>query len=399
MKKKLSIFFLQIKLAFKSLPVILLGMSCFAGLIVLMAFAGNKMLGSDTDNSKMNIALVMNDDSTLMDMAVSFVLQEDVVEEMCNLQEMTEEEALEALKRGEIIGVLIIPPDYLTGILNGTNVPARIILADAGDNSQSAVFREMIDSAITDIATAQSAIYAAGDLCNVTGYGDAAECMNYLNRTLLMYALGRNEYYETDAISEVGDLPVMWFYVAGGIVLLLLFSGIICGEMFKKENDALNVSLKRSGLSMQFMALAKLTGVSLVFFVILCMAYVVAAIAGIIKVSVVSLPGLAVLVITVFSINLLIFQMIDNKAAAALVNFIVTVLMMFLSGNIMPEIFLPNIVNKIGMVMPTGWLVDLCGQIMLGSVRADTILICSGYGILFVAMTMIYLNVQERRKG
>lgn len=399
MKKKLKIFLLQIKLAFKSLPVILLGMSCFAGLIFLMAFAGSKLISGGQETSKMNVALVVNDDSSIMDMAISFVLQEDIVEEMCNLQEMTEEEALAALEKGEVIGVLIVPPDYLAGILNGANIPARIILANAGDGSQSAVFREMIDSAITDIATAQSAIYAISDLCHVTGIGNAGESMNYLNSTLLLYALGRNEYYDVDVISEVGDLPVVYFYVAGGIILLLMFSGIICGEMLKKEGEALTISLKRMGISIRLLAVAKLIGVSVTFSIILMAAYLIAAVKGVFSISFGALAGIVIIVFAVFSINLLIFQVTDDKAVGALVNFIVTVLMMFLSGNIIPKIFLPEIVNSIGSLMPTGRLVNLCGQVLMGSVQVKELLACGGYGILFVMVTMICLRMQDRKKG
>lgn len=397
MKKKTTLFFLQMKLAFSSIPVILAGTLVLTAIIVLAAFAGVKLLSNEENTEKMRVALVIQDESKYTKMALTYLFEEESVKEMCDFVEMSEEEAGEALNLGEVFAVVIIPKDFLAGVLNGTNIPARIVLKDSGMHTQSGYFQELVNAAATDLAMAQSAVYAVDDLCRVTGIDAIAESEEYLNVNLFMYALRRNTYYGQIEYSDTGDLTTVEFYAASGIVLLLLLSGVTCCDILKRDNAALLRSLNRMEVRPWLMATSKLAGVMAVYGGMLLLVYMIMAVLKKVPFSLPALVGIVVVVFAIFALNLLIFQITDSKMAGAMILFMGSIVMLFVSGNFLPEIMLPEGVNAIGNVMPTKYITRLCGQILTGEMMGETLGICALWGAAFLALTILYQKTLELR--
>ena len=63
LNKILLFFSLQIKAAFRMIPVILATTACFASITGLAAFAGTKLLYSGSHKEPLNVALVLPEDS------------------------------------------------------------------------------------------------------------------------------------------------------------------------------------------------------------------------------------------------------------------------------------------------------------------------------------------------
>lgn len=397
MKKKTTLFFLQMKLAFSSIPVILAGTLVLTAIIVLAAFAGVKLLSNEENTEKMRVALVIQDESKYTKMALTYLFEEESVKEMCDFVEMSEEEAGEALNLGEVFAVVIIPKNFLAGVLNGTNIPARIVLKDSGMHTQSGYFQELVNAAATDLAMAQSAVYAVDDLCRATGIDAIAESEEYLNVNLFMYALRRNTYYGQIEYSDTGDLTTVEFYAASGIVLLLLLSGVTCCDILKRDNAALLRSLNRMEVRPWLMATSKLAGVMAVYGGMLLLVYMIMAVLKKVPFSLPALVGIVVVVFAIFALNLLIFQITDSKMAGAMILFMGSIVMLFVSGNFLPEIMLPEGVNAIGNVMPTKYITRLCGQILTGEVMGETLGICALWGAAFLALTILYQKTLELR--
>ncbi len=391
--KKIRIYFgLQLKTVIKMLPVILLGTVVLSVLLFGGVLAADKMLAGQQESSVMKVALVVHDDNKYTDIALNMLVNEENIKELCSFEEMSEAKAIEALASGKVTAAVVIPENFLAGVLNGTNIPARIVLPDGNGFSRSLAFRELVSAGASDLATAQAAIYAVDDLCRVAGIDAIAESEDYLNKKLFFYALGRNKYYDVQEVAKTGDLTVVEFYLASGLVMFLLFGGVICGKFFVRENQALSVCLGRAGISGSMIVCAKLFSVSLVYFVMLAIAYCACCIAGVVAFAPMALVGILAVVVSVAAINIFVFRMTDNVVTGSIVLFVGTIVMMFVSGNIIPEVFLPELVNRIGYFMPTKWLAGLTGQVLCGEPVVLDILIVMGIGAAFAA-----LSIPERR--
>lgn len=372
-----------LKLAIKFIPAILLGTLILSALVAGTAFAGMKLLSTEENTDKISVALVVKDDNTYTQMALSYLLEEESIKEMCSFTEMTEDAAQKALKSGQVFAVVIIPENFMVNVLHGGDVTAQVVLSDKGTTSQSKVFQKMIQSGASDLITAQAAIYAVDDLCIATGIDAIQESEEYLNVNLLKYALRRNAYFGKNIISDTGELSVAQFYAAGGIVLLLMLSGITCGELLKREEGVFVSSVYRMGIRPYSVLLAKLLGTSAVYTGVFYVVYAAASWGRVIPFTWMGLLAAAVVILTVFSVNLLVFQAAGGKMAGTLAGFIVTIVMMFLSGNFIPASFLPKLVNDIGNIMPAKWITALCGQILTGEILPRNLVIC---GLITVIM-------------
>ncbi len=391
--KKIRIYFgLQLKMVMKMIPVILLGTLVLSVLLISGVIAADKMLDKPKDASVMEVALVVCDDNKYTDIALNMLVNEENIKELCHFSEMSEAEAVEALSSGKVTAAVVIPENFLAAVLNGTNIPARIILPDGNGFSQSIAFRELVSAGASDLATAQASIYAVGDLCRAAGIDSITDAEDYLNKKLFLYALGRNKYYDRQEVAKTGDLSVVEFYVASGLVMFLLFGGVICGEYLRKDNQAVSVCLGRAGIGRGMTVCAKLFSVSLVYFLLLLAVYCGCCASGVITFVPVAILGILVVVVSVFAINLLVFRLSDSVVTGSIVLFVGTIVMMFVSGNIIPEVFLPGIVNKIGCFMPTKWIVGLAGQVLCGEVVAADLMIVMAIGAVCTAF-----SVAERR--
>lgn len=131
---------------------------------------------------------------------------------------------------------------------------------------------------------------------------------------------------------------------------------------------------------------------------IIYVAYAISVMTGFVKFSYLSIPGIVVVVMSAFSISMFIFSLSDNIESQALLLFVVTIVMMFVSGNIIPEVFLPDIVRKIGKFMPGKYIAQLMGQIISGQIIPSEIIRCLLYGTIFLALSTIVLHISEAGK-
>lgn len=384
-----------LKLALKSIPVILLGTLVFTAFIAGTAFAGMKLLATKENTDKIPVALVVKDDNTYTRMAISYLLEEESIKEMCSFTEMTEEEAQKALENGRVLAAAVIPENFMSGVLHGGDVTAQVVLSDKGTTSRSKIFQKMIQSGATDLITAQAAIYAVDDLCIATGIDAIRESEEYLNKNLLMYALRRNSYFGKNIISDTGDLSVAQFYVSGGIVLLLMLGGITCGELLKREDSTFVSVIYRLGIRPCFVLFAKLLGASAVYIGLMLIVYVTASCCKIVPFHWMGIPAAVVVVLTVFSVNLLVFQVAGSKMAGMLAGFMITIVMMFLSGNFIPASFLPKLVNDMGNFMPAKWITALCGQMLTGEIRVWNLVICIFIAVVTFLVTAVFQTLDR----
>lgn len=396
MKKDIMLLGLHIKMAFGKIHIILLQTLVLSLLIGAFSIVFIRTLSSEEGIAVTNVALVNEDANTYTDMAVSFLFEEESVKKTCRFVETDRENALFMLNDGTVDAVVILPEDFLKGILNGENYPARIILKKSGMQSSSLVFQGLINAGASDLKTAQAAVYAALDLCRVTQNGSIDKVQDDVNRSLLMYALKRNSYYGNIVVSSTGELSVKDFYISGGIVLLLFLSGIVLRDILKRDSRQMLSCLKRQGIHTEIIPFCKLCGVSAVYSLIIIIIYLIFAALGAVKLSYLSIPGIIVLVMAVFSVSLFLFSLSDNIEGQALLLFMLTIVMMFVSGNIIPDVFLPGIVRRMGGFMPGKYMARLMGQIISGGIELSAIVICLLWGALFLILSTLALHIREK---
>jgi len=309
--------------------------------------------------AKVKIALVAEDDNPLIDLAVHYVGNMDSVESICEFQILDENTAFNKLKQGELYAVVYLPPGFIKGILNGSNTPAEITLhPDSG--ADSVLFETLADAAAYTLRTAQAGIYAAIDTFKFYELDGVKTVTNDLNELYIDVALGRAKMFDEESVDATEGLSIITFYIASAFVLLLLFSGIGCAAFYKSNNAFLCRIVNRSGIGYLSQIILQGLAMSVCYFIIFCIPYLsysYLVIEADFFESLLFFPLLFIMIFGICEFVLLIFRMAKNPHTGVLLLFFISVILLFLSGGILPKAFLPIAVQKFAAFLPsTHWL-------------------------------------------
>lgn len=422
MKRHLMLLKLQIKSAFLALPAMLAGTVVFGALMVFGALGAVEASKAKQESGELLKVQVVYpepnggiiDESAYIREAFRYLEKIDTVKNVCTFEEAeSEADAVERLKKGQVAAVIVIPEKFIRGIINGDNIPVRIIFAENGITTSSSLFREMLRAAGSDLSTAQAGVYALSDVFERGEFTGSEELKAnaYLNAKYMAYVIDRNAYYETVETGGRNSLNIVQFYSVTAVVLLILLGTIVCEALIKPEKRILQSNLRRVGISSAENYIYKIVGVSLLFWMIYGIIYFLCALAvirypaagyvitfvpksGWILNIAKGVLGILPLVVLAFSVAGLVYALAGKTVSGVIMMFLLSVVMVFASGRIMPESMLPEAVAAIGRYFPTAVMSELCGQILNGMVAAQTVGTAAVYSAGLLAVTGIVHRVR-----
>lgn len=408
MVKFFLLLLFQIKAACRELPKIIAATIIFSFIVFLIGFGGTKLLNQNKENNKMDVAVVLPPNAdTYTTMAFSFLSEIDTVKNVCNFIQMDKDAATNGLKNGTIYAAIMVPDNFVNHIIDGTNTPADIILPRSNLNTKSMLFRTLVNAGVTDLSAAQAGIYAVDDVCNFYKIKNGvSQSEKFLNDAYFSYALNRSIYFRAESVSSVGSLTQIQIYLCSGIILLLLLSGIACYDLLRPENPTLSISLRRRGMPISILYIFKAIGVSTIYYLLILFAYMIENLAElkfpvlksiIINFNFLSYLSLFILVFMVFAMILFLFQLSDNHTLSMLLLFILSIIMMFMSGAFVPSSILPEIMQKAATFLPTTYFTRLCGEIITNTTKLMTILQTSLFGVLFIGGAQLMDYFRQKR--
>jgi len=393
-KKKLELLKLQIKSAFISIPRILLGTVVLA-IVVVFVGLGISFANARNNEDKLQVAVVYDEsnDDAYVQMAFNIISGIDSVNKLCEFVWTDEDEAIEGLKRGKYAVAMILPDNLVHNIMVGENTPVEIVYPSVGVNNSSVLFREMVTAGGSDLSAAEAGTYTMDDLLARNGLlksfrSKRAEYEDELNEIFMSYGLNRSIYFRETDLAQADGLSNIQFYVCSAVLMLFLLSGITCANNLKNDSKALSIVLKAQGIHAFETGICKVTGITLVYFLITTVVY---SFANLMRVSMPlvgtilkansflgflgAFLGLFILLFAVFSFIYCIFKIVRNPVYSVLVLFLVSMICMYASGCFVSSALLPHIVRSIGGWLPTTGFFRLIGQIINGTVTFGCLVI------------------------
>ena len=384
---------LEGKRTLKMLPAMLAEALIILMLLGAVAFGTVKLLYHDLPVMQITIALVEEQESPLMDMALTYVQGMESISESCRFLPVSKEEGFAMLEKGEAAALILLPDGVIEGILNGANVPVQVYFPENA-GIESALLKELTDAGVRMLDVAQAQIYGIYD--TAVEYG-ALENLSVLeadiDRYNLAFALERLALFRTQEVSATGNLSMTEYIVASALIFFLLLLGMACYPMMQPYSDVMKKQLIREGVSIGGQCFGKwLCGLCAIGIGGLCFGLVIKgglSLFGYTKwfpkpqngqtAAWIMTCMLILLCITTFIF--LIFQVAGSGMAAILILFFLAVIMMYVSGGFLPSAFLPDAVRKIGKFLPTTYLIEAAGSLYGGTVSLKT----AGILMLFTA--------------
>lgn len=357
MKAGWTFFRLELKRYGKRMPVIL-GESILFGLLILtFGLFAVKYIYGEQAIGKIRVGIVSMEDEELSGMLVKFIGSMDSMEQSCSFELMDEAKARKELEDGTIYAAIILPEGMIDGILNGKNIPAKVLFATTYSTMETEVFRELLDAGSRLLTVAQAGIYAADELCLELEHQEwLRETEDYLNEAYLAYALNRKAVFKLEEVNATGRYSLIQYYGAALLLVFLSFAGLIMGRKAEGTENLLREIMSARGYHKIWQFLTDVFAFAAMF-----------AMMGIVTGSTfmfltghgaefsVNILNWIRLLLIFFSMGIFIRVLIGitgNKAAGIGVSFLLLLIMMAAAGLFLPSSFLPVFMEKAGKYVP-----------------------------------------------
>lgn len=383
----------ELKSALKAARGLLIGAIVLMTIIGTVAFCAQKILYGDQVVAKINIGMVTEGESYILNMALNLLERSESVKNNCQFIYLDKAEAMTQLEEGRLSAVMLVPETMADDIISGKNTPVQVIFGR--DNTVEAEVLQLLTQAgARTLSAAQAGIYTVYDLYTpqkLEQYLPEAELS--LNQSFLIYALNRSHLFSVQKTSATGALSVRQYYEVSALVLFLFLFGMCCGGFIRRNNQALSRCLVAKGIGRMFQMITHMLAAALIYLVLLALAggglfwfegihlyYVVAF-----------LP----VAVVVAAIMVLLYELAPTQSAGMLLIFVLSLVMMAASGGLVPLGFLPEGLRYIGKMLPTYWMMTYIGSLFSDLIHWTALI----FLMLWGGICLIIAGVIDRLKA
>ena len=381
---------LEIKKSVKTLPRLLIGTVLLFLTVTAIAITANNILGkkagsenNETDEAFVDIGVVCMDDSWIMDLAKGMLLGNKKITGIVNLQFTDYDRAMEGLEENLYMAVVIIPENAVDDIISGDNTPFQVIFPkNAG--YEAAAIREVADSAVKLLASAQAGIYSVYDFYGEYNHKlNRADAIKRLNERYIDAVLGLEDFFKDTTVVATGDLDIPEYYALSGIILFMLLFGmnsLAYMEAYKKE---IITALEQNGVTIAKQTFSRFLGILCIYGIIstvIVTAIGIGAKLGVLM-TIKLFLGMIPVLMTASAMVLLVQAAVRYKPAAIMIMFLISVFQAFVTGGFIPKMMLPGIIEKIGRCTPAYYML-----------RELSIIYLEGSGIILNTIMLLLIT-------
>ncbi len=341
---------------------------------------------------KLNIGVVNFDKTPEAQAMIDTILSSESIEDSFHVVFATDENmAKQSLQAGEIVAYVVVPENFLNGVMSGENPKPRLVVDNLGALEKLMI--ENLAGGLADVMTyVQSGIYTILDEEHIHGEvsreaildANLAFVVPFLNRESMFY------YRDLDYGTQV---PVIQFYILSTSLFLLFLSTTLFYHSFQLKTEKSVVMLLYSkGVNYQLYYFAKIIPLYVVYTVLLTVIAVVVSgeISVVIVASCMLLAGLLILT------QCVLFQLAENFLSAAVMTFIIHSLFLVASGGVVPIELMGETMKVASMFSPYRYFMDLFTTGLRYDTTAWLYIGCLGAGIILFCVTF---NMNKKSIG
>ena len=360
--------------------------------------AANHLLSQGVDFSGITLAATAPAGDGAPQLLEQFMGDMEDIAQYCKIVSMEEVEAMDALKAGEVTAVLVLPENFIRGVMWGENPDLRLITA--GDRPLESLLLLWVGQSACDILSAfQSGVYAVLEL-----YEDAPppgltrdQVVFDINLRYISLAVDRTSMFHTELTSATQALPISLHYALS----LTAYSALSAAPVFLPVYSGGWLRFQRrlrcagrGAWTGYFSAVAAGTPVLLLFILPALLA------AG--RANPLGAAGAALGMALFCSVFCSLCCLAAGSAAGCgALAFGTALLSLALAGGIVPPVLLPGPVRKLEQLSPVSWLRQLAAW-PLGYPMKPSAWVCLGLsaaGMAALALALYRRRVDRQEVG
>ena len=327
--------------------------------ICIITYGESFIFGDQYSYSQAEIAVCLADDSEYNALGLSMVSKLESVGETVELNQMdTEEEVMNAVKKGDCVAGIIIPEGFVNSLSTGENMQAQIFFKD--DDS-------FIGKVVNDLLMTLANMLGTGQCVTITAYAylddtdiptaDMYEIGSEAQNRCIEYVLGRSNLFDTESIDFLTTFSLKQKMTASYSVFLLVMSVFVFAYFFKGSSDAVMTRVKLSGKNPVLFFLMETGAVAVMMYVLYLIVFVVL---NILKLGVGAkslLLMIPVIILIAFIASGLTYS-IKKASTVSFITFGAGLVIMYLSGGLMPVEYMPKFFQTAALYSPVYHLIQ-----------------------------------------
>jgi ABC-2 type transport system permease protein len=244
MEKGKSYFIIQLKRMFKSFPAVFIITIAMAACIGGLAYLYMKNGIFSEEQQRYHIGIVGDLSDTYLGFGIYAVESLDTSRYMIEFENLTEAEAKDKLRKGELTAYICVPDGFVESIVSGENDRKITYVTSEGQEGVTGILMdELSEIASTLVTRSQSAVYGMQNLMWKNGMGDNIKDAEIeISKKYIAMLLKRTKLCEVEDIGVANDLSISLeeFYACSLTLFLILIFGINSSYLFSHRNNELS---------------------------------------------------------------------------------------------------------------------------------------------------------------
>lgn len=412
MKQSEMLFRLQLKRAAKKLPQLIAGSLAISAVVIIVvlfcAYSRNAKGVLETTR----IAISAGNNDFFRELAGDILGGMESADSMLQFVTLEEEEALKRFAAGELEGVIVFPDDYLGNIGRGDDVPAKIYVKSDGVAYDLGIITRLAGSAERFLASAEATSYSMKDMLDEFGYHDISwEYDSDLDVVNMRMVLSREDNFMKITILGEDSTTMSQSYACAALVMLLLLWGLSCGAIIRNDGKVMTGKLAVGGVSVFKQELIRVLSIVFLLGTMLSLVFAVMLVSfpfaknAFAQVGVTSMGQIAFLFVTFIpslifagAAVLLVFTAAANEIGGILMLFTGTIVMGYISGCLLPSVYLPKSIRKIAKYFPTTYMHREAEAGFAGNFDLRSALILLGFALVLFALAVLVRAYKSKRE-
>ena len=407
MERSVKYFFIQLKRAFKVLPVVIATALIISGCLLLL-FIMMKRIGNITDPQEpLRIGIVGDVDDEYFQIGLAAMKHFDSSRFAVELEELTEEEAVRLTRDGKLSGYAIIPEGFVSSIMTGENKQITLVTTDSSKDLMSQLVIEFMDQISGYLLETQNSIYGLQRYMIDEGLTEGISMsVNDINLFYVNLVMRRDSLFAPMEFIDTGNtVSTAAGYICGLTVFLVMLFGITYSPVYTRRDLALNAVMRSRGVGLIRQILSEY--LSYLLMMLLCIMPIMSGIVYAIHRSGIAVAeweqgyfedyryfvlGYIPIVIMFAAVQYMLFLAADNFIAGVSLQFICAVALAYMGGCLYPLSFFPEVVRKSALYQPAGLAYRYLADIMLVHQGHTVLIRMLAYTVLFLAAAVIIMD-------
>ena len=347
------------------LPATLLYTLLFLLVSLVIIKNGEQLFFNPNQYERVPVGLYLPGDAETTEFGMKLVEDMHSFRETMDIRRLdSEEEGRRLLDNGDITALILIPENFINSVLEGWNDPVRIIFK--GDNTlEEHIINDLLLSSADMLGSAQSAKYSVKILNRELNTDPAAgeEFEGMIDSNNLVYILSRESLFEEKSFDDLAGLPLTLQLAGSYTILVLSFLCFILTSFYQGKKEAYVIRQRGRGVNRIGIAISEWISTVFLLYAAFLVIFTGLLIAGI-RPKFTALLFILPILMAIGAFILLLSYSVRNAVYANLVILVGIILLMYLSGGLIPTNFLPKFLQTMSHWNPVTGLIHLTQTIM-----------------------------------